>query len=191
MKEIWRWILWVLVIAGLVGLVFQIIEPVSNVIFLKLHGNTVIRDKATAKDVQFAIHNFISEYNDFPNLAGKPLEADIELEVAGELLDCLLGDKVAGNSREITFLNINTARQGRAGVLETAEKRILVDQWGQAFRVRLDGDHDGNVTNPDTQNADKDIRQSGSEWLRTQVAVYSLGRDGEPFTEDDITSWRG
>jgi len=82
------------------------------------------------------------------------------------------------------------ARPKRPGLAERDGVSVLLDQWGNPIRVRLDGDGDEKLANPDLMNADATIRAAAPKKLRTRVAVFSAGRDGVFHTKDDVVSWR-
>ena len=142
------------------------------------------------KDIEVALHNWRTEYKDWPLQRGEVLKHDVELPVRGELLAALRGEFIAGNERRIPFVNVNTARPKRAGVLMDEGEMRLVDQWGRTLRVVLNGDGDQRLVNPDVKNRDEEIRATAPEKLRTRVAVFSAGKDGEFYTQDDLVSWR-
>ena len=82
----------------------------------------------------------------------------------GDALDIMRGG--GDNPRSVVFMPLR------------ASTTSLNDRWNQAYQVALDDDYDNSVTVP-----------GRSEPLRRQVAVWSLGPDGESGTPDDIASW--
>ena len=142
------------------------------------------------KDVQIAVNNWITEYDELPLLHGEVLKEDVEIEVKGDFLAALLGEPVAGNIRGIHFLNVMPAKPKRPGVVKDEGGMRLVDQWGCTLRVALNGDGDRKLANPDVKNSDEEIRTTAPEKMRTRVMVFSAGKDGVFFTGDDLVSWR-
>jgi hypothetical protein len=142
------------------------------------------------QDVRVALNNWNTEYNALPMLRGEVLKEDVDRDVNGDLLEALQGEPVAGNERGIAFLNVNSAKSKKPGVVKDAGEMRLVDQWGRTLRVMLDGNGDNKLANPDVKNSEEKIRSTAPEQLRTRVAVFSGGKDGVLFTRDDLVSWR-
>jgi hypothetical protein len=150
-----------------------------------------IREPSRLQDLQLGIKNFRVEYNAWPIPPGTPTNSDLETEVSGPLLACLLGEKVCGNGRGIRFIEPPLAYKGQRGLVETNDGYQLLDHWGHSYRVIIDLSNDNKVENPDLKNTDAEVREeSPNLLLPISVAVMCAGPDGIFHTRDDIVSWR-
>lgn len=149
------------------------------------------REKSALKNIELGIKNFQVEYNAWPVPSGTPTDHDLETEVSGPLLACLLGGKQCGNVREVQCIEPPMALDGKRGLVETKEGYQLLDAWGHAYRVILDANRDGMIDNPDLKSNDAEVRaELPNPQLPFSVVVMCAGPDGIFFTRDDIVSWR-
>lgn len=150
-----------------------------------------VREMAAVKDIQLGIKNFEAEYNVWPVLPSTSVDHDLETEVSGPLLACLMGGKAFGNVREIPFVEPPMAHEGKRGLIESKGAYQLLDTWGRSYRVVIDSNGDKKIDNPDLKNSDAEIRSgSTDQHLLATVAVMCAGPDGTFYTRDDIVSWR-
>jgi prepilin-type N-terminal cleavage/methylation domain-containing protein len=161
------------------------------------------------------IRNYQVEYNRYPvdpNQTGggggddaPPLLTDENTKI----IDTLMGDaaqqpgsnnssggsgSVNLNPKGIEFVTFKVAKNGRNGLVGAQSPFSLIDMWGSPFYVLLDTNLDRKLENPDVQNQDPKISQNQvsppPQYLPTDVAVYSIGKDLTQMTGDDIVSWR-
>ncbi|MFM7604519.1 MAG: type II secretion system protein [Prosthecobacter sp.] len=98
------------------------------------------------------------------------------------------------NPKDIEFVTFKVAKNGLNGLVGAQSPYSLVDLWGSPFYVLFDTNLDRKIGNPDLQNQDPKISQNAvsppPQFLPTDVAIYSIGKDKIPMTGDDIVSWR-
>ena len=193
------------IIAILAGLVMaQATKMMEN--GRKLQVQTVI------KDLRVAVSSYQTEYNRYPVnaslLSGASSGEDIQALMTDEnsgIVDALMsaqstsggssggGGQTNLNPRDIKFIDLLPAKNGRFGLINTQAPYKLVDLWGQPYRLLFDTNGDKQVKNPDISNADPSIAQSQLSppppMLPTDVAIYSSGKDITMQTKDDIVSW--
>ncbi len=109
-----------------------------------------------------------------PNDVGKQNPSDI---------DFIEGIKAAASNVKIGVFSKRLPWSN--GLIYENEEYALVDSWGNFYRVRLDGDGDHQVANPDPEQA-----ANGRPTLPLRVIVWSPGKDGKEGTwEDNLRSW--
>ncbi len=171
----------------------------------KLQVQTVI------KDLRIAISSYQVEYNRYPVnaslLSGAGSGEDVQAIPTDEntgLVSALLSLSDSGgsggsgstnlNPRDIKFIDLPLARNGKFGLVNAQPPYKLVDLWGLPYFVLLDTNGDKQVNNPDLQNADPTIAQNPisppPQKLPMEIAIYSYGLDKTPMTKDDVVSWR-
>ncbi|MDB6007504.1 MAG: hypothetical protein JWR15_4491, partial [Prosthecobacter sp.] len=98
------------------------------------------------------------------------------------------------NPRDIKFIDLPIAKNGKFGLVNPQPPYKLVDLWGTPYYVLLDTNGDKQVINPDLNNADPKISQNTisppPKQLPLEIALYSWGQDLQAMTLDDVTSWR-
>jgi prepilin-type N-terminal cleavage/methylation domain-containing protein len=98
------------------------------------------------------------------------------------------------NPKDLKFIDLPMAKNGVFGLVNAAPPFKLVDLRGNTYRVLLDTNGDKQVPNPDLKNSDSKISANPNspapQNLPTEIAIYSWGFDKQPFTKDDIASWR-
>ncbi|MFO1437854.1 MAG: type II secretion system protein [Verrucomicrobiaceae bacterium] len=167
--------------------------------------------------LQTGIRNYQTEYNRFPldpaQLSSGDEDAPAVLtNQSTTLIDTLMGPAASQSSgggsssgsgsgatadlnpKGIEFTSFKVAKAGRNGLVGTQSPYSLVDLWGSPFYILFDTNLDRKIKNPDLQNQDPKISQNAisppPQFLPTDVAIYSLGKDRIPMTGDDIVSWR-
>ncbi len=156
---------------AIIGVMVGLAVPAARGVMKKADA---VRTKATLKDIEMAVKNYQVEFNRYPGGEG-------EIECAGSLLRVLLGVNADGlNPRQIIFMEPPMARGGKGGLTGTPPALTLRDVWGQPYRLSMDTDGDGKVTDPEHPGM----------WLAHPVIVWSAGDDGNPATwADNIKSW--
>ena len=179
-----------LVVIGIIAVLASLAFPVTQSVLQRAYK---LKAQATVKDIQVAINSYVTEYNRLPQQGNA--ETPVMTDQSSNLVSVLMGeDSSAGqnslNPRGIVFLNVNMAKNNRGGLVDNGGQLSLLDNWGNPYYVLMDGNYDNKVTNPDLQNQDQNVSQGAPPELRTRVAVFSLGPDGQQGTKDDIVSWR-
>lgn len=152
--------------------------------------------------LQAGIRAFEAENNRLPvdpASTGGGKDAEVLTDGSTPILDALLGLPAAGggadwNPKGTRFAEFSNATNNRGGLVITGRPYQLRDPWGNPFHVLFDLDGDHRVKNPDATNSDAKFSRPGGApvdpFLPTEVAIFSLGRDGQPYTADDVVSWR-
>lgn len=178
-----------LVVIGIIAILASLAFPVTQAVLQRAYK---LKAQAMVKDLQVAINNYITEYNRLPQQG--QAEAPIQTDQSSPLIGILMGEATGQNSlnpRGIVFLNANMAKNNRGGLVDNGGAQIsLIDQWGNPYMVLMDGNYDNKVQNPDVQSQDQTVSEGAPPQLRTRVAVFSMGPDGQEGTRDDIVSWR-
>ncbi len=160
------------------------------------------------------ISNYQVEYNRYPidpallASGGGDDAQPILTDQNSAIVDTLMGDaaqqpgassgssggSINLNPKGIEFVTFKVAKNGRNGLVGTQSPFSLLDMWGSPFYVLLDTNLDRKLENPDVMNQDPKISQSQvsppPQFLPTDVAIYSIGKDLVQLTGDDIASWR-
>ena len=174
----------------------------------KLQVQTVL------KDLRIAITSYQVEYNRYPvnsNLlsaasSGQDVQAIATDENSGMVgaLTTLTSSSSSSsgsssgatnlNPKDIKFIDLPVAKNGRFGLVNAQPPYKLVDLWGTPYYVLLDTNGDKQVANPDLNNADPKISSNtispAPKMLPLEVALYSWGQDLQAQTQDDVVSWR-
>ncbi len=178
----------------------------------KLQVQTVI------KDLKIAITSYQVEYNRWPvnpsqltsSSGGQDIQAlptDENTGIVSALMSTSSSSSSSGgsggsggsgsinlNPKDIKFIDLPIAKNGKFGLVNPQPPYRLVDLWGMPYYVLLDTNGDKQVQNPDLNNTDPSIAQNPNspppQKLPTEAAVYSYGKDKIPQTKDDVVSWR-
>lgn len=168
----------------------------------KLQVQTVI------KDLRIAISSYQVEYNRYPVNSsmlssasdGEDIQAlptDENTGLVSALMSTSSSDDSGStslNPKDIKFIDLPIAKNGKFGLVNQQPPYKLVDLWGSPYYVLLDTNGDKQVMNPDLNSSDPTIAQNPTspppQKLPTEVAVYSYGKDLVPQTKDDVVSWR-
>ncbi|MCB1100711.1 MAG: hypothetical protein KDN22_34435 [Verrucomicrobiae bacterium] len=141
--------------------------------------------EAAAQGLRNAVKQYHLQYGSFSPLSPNPTDSDFTVDSDARLMAILLGLDDERNPRKIAFGEWREAGKSRTNGLvyaENSDSGILVDQWGNPFRIVMDVDHDYRLANPD---ATAEVRI-----LRQTILVYSAGPDGDFDTwNDNITTW--
>ena len=171
----------------------------------KLQVQTVI------KDLRVAITSYQVDYNRWPvnasllsaassgmDIAALPTDENSGIVGALTTLTSSGGNNAAAannlNPKDIKFIDLPVARNGRFGLVNAQPPYKLVDLWGTPYYVLLDTNGDKQVANPDLNNADPKIASNTvsppPKMLPVEIAIYSWGQDLQQQTADDVVSWR-
>ncbi|OYW77905.1 MAG: hypothetical protein B7Z37_02065 [Verrucomicrobia bacterium 12-59-8] len=172
----------------------------------KLQVQTVI------KDLRVAISSYQVDYNRYPvnpSLlsaagSGQDIQAVATDENSGivSALTTLTSSSSSGsasattnlNPKDIKFIDLPIAKNGKFGLVNAQPPYKLVDLWGTPYYVLLDTNGDKQVANPDLNNADPKISSNTisppPKLLPLEIAIYSWGQDLQQQTQDDVVSWR-
>ena len=173
----------------------------------KLQVQTVI------KDLRVAITSYQVDYNRWPvnssllSAAGAgqdiaALPTDENSGIVGALTT-LTSSSGGGNNaatatnlnpKDIKFIDLPIAKNGKFGLVNAQPPYKLVDLWGTPYYVLLDTNGDKQVANPDLNNSDPKISSNTisppPKMLPLEIAIYSWGQDLQQQTQDDVVSWR-
>lgn len=149
------------------------------------------------QDVQatcMAVHNsfdqFRTEYDHLPaprSAAVKGQDWDTNSSASENVITILKALDKKDNPNATDFLgDIKDAKtqDGKRlnGLVLTETTAALIDPWGHPYRIRLDGDGDGFVADPDPAIPGNRIA--------SKAIVWSAGKDGDPETwSDNVGSW--
>ena len=171
-------------------IVILVLVIVAGMHSLRETSRMAVKSKASAGVMAIfnAIGQFQGDYDRLPMPASAVEGADSDSETSAEewLVAILLGRDGTQNFRKTNYLgDIKDAvmKEGkwRSGLIQNGENIALVDPWGNPYHIRLDGNGDGFVSDP---NPDADEKR-----LKVSAIVWSTGRDGDSRTwEDNISS---
>ena len=175
----------------------------------KLQVQTVI------KDLRVAITSYQVEYNRYPvnpallgsASSGQDIQALPTDETSGivtaltSITTSTSGGGGGGggttsnlNPKDIKFIDLPIAKNGKYGLVNAQPPYKLVDLWGTVYYVLLDTNGDKQVANPDLKNSDTKISANpispAPQMLPVEIAIYSWGQDLQGMTKDDVVSWR-
>jgi prepilin-type N-terminal cleavage/methylation domain-containing protein len=180
-----------LVVISIIAILASMAFPVVTGVMEK---GRKVRTLAVIKDLQVAIKGYQTEYNRYP--VGSSNEEQRDTGSGNTLIPILMAadSQAAHNGRDISFIDLPIAKNGRGGLIGTDEDSYyLVDEWAKPYYVLMDTDGNQRVKNPDTENEDSKVSSGASPELPLGVAIYSLGPDSAKKSspsKDDITSWR-
>jgi hypothetical protein len=111
-------------------------------------------------------------------VAGRDWEADTS--AAERLIDILAGNDTTPDAKGTAYLGPHVNTESVRGLVKEATGYAYYDWWGHHYRIRLDGDGDGFIDDPE---------QIGNR-LPGPLIIWSAGRDGDLNTWDDnVASW--
>lgn len=202
-----------LVVITIIGVLASLVISQANKLMAdgrKLQVQTVL------KDLRVAITSYQVDYNRWPvnptllsaASSGQDVQAlptDENSGIVGALTTLTTsssggsgggsgGGTVNLNPKNIKFIDLPIARNGKFGLMNAQPPYRLVDLWGTVYYVLLDTNGDLQVTNPDLNNSDPKISANAisppPKMLPLEVAIYSWGADLKAQTPDDVVSWR-
>lgn len=201
-----------LVVIVIIGILASLVISQANKLMAdgrKLQIQTVL------KDLRVAISSYQVDYNRWPVnpslLASASSGQDIPVLPTDEnsgIVSALTSISTSGsggaaggggattnlNPKDIKFIDLPIAKNGKFGLVNAQPPYKLVDLYGNPYYVLLDTNGDKQVNNPDLNNADPKISQNAisppPKMLPQEIALYSWGQDMQGQTLDDVTSWR-
>ena len=181
---------WLLILLGCGAVFLGALSFCSTCLMAK--RSREVRDLALIKDLEVAVRSFETEYNCYPLSEKEALAEDARVDTANSrLVNSLLGQDLQDNPREIQFIDLPIAGDGKCGLIESKDGRRIVDSWGNPFEMIFDTNRDSKIQNPDLRNQDPSIVTKASDWIPARVIAFGRGRDAILHTRDDNTSWRG
>ncbi|MDB6134725.1 MAG: hypothetical protein JWM59_2968 [Verrucomicrobiales bacterium] len=158
--------------------------------------------RVLCKGIQEAVTQFYGDYNRLPwsptRTAGE--DTDTDTSAAAGMIRILTGKDTMRNSRNTNYLEGMKAAKARTGIRQAEAKGSnkwvsglvvddsapeAVDGWGGYYRIRMDSNRDGEVANPNPDEA-----AAGRLRLSTWAIVWSAGKDGKWETwGDNVKSW--
>lgn len=177
-----------------IGVILIGLMPMAR--YQSSNRSRVLQTRTVIKDLRIALEAYMIEYGHFPGQSAIKQTADARLLSTGPLIDSLLGKNAEWNPKEIKFIDLPAARNGKFGYIpaEALNPCRMVDLWGNPYVILLDTNGDKKVHNPDIKNSDPAISQSETSpppaFLPFEVAIYSFGKDGIGVTDDDLVTWR-
>ena len=174
----------------------------------KLQVQTVI------KDLRIAITSYQVDYNRWPvnpsllsaassgqDIAALPTDENSGIVSALTTLSSSSSSSSGSSSsstnlnpKDIKFIDLPIAKNGKFGLVNAQPPYKLVDLWGTPYYVLLDTNGDKQVANPDLNNSDPKIASNTisppPKMLPLEIAIYSWGQDLQQQTQDDVVSWR-
>ena len=154
--------------------------------------NRVVLELTLVKDLEFAVRSFEAEYHRYPLCGKEPLAEDARFNTANSrLVSSLLGQDIQDNLLQIQFMDFPIAGDGKCGLIESKDGRLIVDSWGNPFEMIFDTNRDSRIQSPDLRNQDLSIVAKASDWIPVRVIVFGRGQDAVLHSRDDNTSWRG
>lgn len=174
----------IMIIGVLAGLSFGALSAVK-----KLGQKTKVKNDVA--QIQMAIANYFNDYNKYP--IPKP-GSDIDLETTRSFMAVLMGEDKELNPRENVYIQPGPANNQNKGGMISPGGGVgeLVDEWGQPFGVRIDGDYDGKIKNPDTAATTKVIHAGSLVWSKgpDQDGEGEMPAEGDTdLWKDSIKSW--
>ena len=156
------------IIAVVVGLMFPAVRGVRNAARNATAKNDVVQ-------LANAIKSFYVEYGHYPDTFGGS-------ETTGsnnkELIRCLTGSNVGGNTRMIRYLEVsNTSARNRTGLNESGE---WIDPWQQSYIAFADTDYNGQIQISGLAG------YTGETTVRITAGAASKGLSGS----NPIVSWQ-
>lgn len=199
-----------LVVITIIGILASLVISQANKLMAdgrKLQVQTVL------KDLRVAITSYQVDYNRYPvnpsllsaassgqDIPVLPTDENSGIVSALTSLSTSGGAAAGGgattnlNPKDIKFIDLPIAKNGKFGLVNAQPPYKLVDLWGTPYYVLLDTNGDKQVVNPDLSNADPKISQNTisppPKMLPLEIAIYSWGQDLQGQTQDDVTSWR-
>jgi hypothetical protein len=157
-------------------LAFVALVVIVNLFFGGNGGSLDAARRAQAKNdvtqIATAVTSYETEYGRMP--------ATNSGVVGGEVLVALTGTNSPLNPRQITFLEVQTAKKNKSGI----SNGVFVDPWGGAYQIAYDHDGDNRV-----------VGGTNHMVLAKKVAVWNDPRLGRPERDEKkrlkryVTSW--
>jgi len=174
------------IIAILMGLLFPAFKAVQN-----QARQTQAKNDLT--QIVNAVNAYYTEYGQYPCAAQNGNDS-LDFVAAADnfqnvLMDNLRSRSPTLNARQIVFFsppNAKDATNPRSGI--GADFRYY-DPWGNAYRIKIDNNYNGTLTNPYTADTG-----AGPSSLNIGVIAWSVGKNATQGTDfnasDDVISWQ-
>lgn len=160
-----------LVVIAILGILMALLVPaVSSAMYTAKKGQA----KNDAVQIAQSIIAYESEYGRMPDVDGTDANT-------AELLNILSGQDDENNPREIVFLEVPRAKQGKNGAQSSGStiSSSWKDPWGEDYEIRIDTDYEGELTAPDGNT------------IRKKVLVWSQADSKKTKDDTDkfVKSW--
>jgi hypothetical protein len=174
-----------LAITGLIlGYVFTVLSVIMIMLVYNgfktaMNSAKIVQERSAIMQIEMAVQNFYDEYGTLPNEGTSDTTFDSDKDT--EMFEALLGDDKMLNPKSIKYLTMREGKDRKNGVIYDPSGTNIIgifDQWGGAYKVRLDLDYD------------EQIEVNGEILKGRRVAVWSDGPDQIAGTDDDIKSWK-
>lgn len=198
-----------LVVITIIGVLASLVISQANKL---MEDGRKLQVRTVLKDLRLAITSYQVDYNRWPvnpsllsaASSGQDipaLQTDENSGMVGALTTLTSSSGSGGgaggvnlNPKNIKFIDLPIARNGKFGLVNAQPPYKLVDLWGTVYYVLLDTNGDLQVANPDLGNSDPKISANtvspAPKMLPLEVGTYSWGQDLKYQTQDDIVSWR-
>jgi prepilin-type N-terminal cleavage/methylation domain-containing protein len=147
-----------------------------------------VKAQAMETGIQQAIERYYSDYSKLPSVVSGSSSVDTTSQTGVKLITILLGKEESGstmeNPRQVNYLNIQEGKTKKDGGLvyskSSGKPEGIYDPWGNAFQILFDDDYNDEISDP---------LKSGNIIRGKICAVYTLGPDKKPGTQDDVKTW--
>ncbi len=155
-----------LVVIGIMVLLAAILLPTV----LRAIGQAEkVQANSDIKQIETAVKAFFNEYGRYPGQVKSEDFISSTDSRRTNIIAVLRGLNDTENPRRIQFLEVPA---------KSLDRNQFVDPWGNPYMIAYDGDFDNFIRSiPRTVLTGR------------QVAVWSIGPDGEEYNKDDIRSW--
>jgi prepilin-type N-terminal cleavage/methylation domain-containing protein len=173
--------------------VIMIIGILAGVSYAALGAvkKTALKTKARSdvNQIAAAIGNYFMEYNKYPIPGGGDSDSDIETDQA--FMSILMGFDPEMNPRGTSYIEPKAANNGVSGMISPGGgPGDLVDPWGKRFKVKMDGNYDKEVDNPNPSGDNRTLYQRVLVWStgpdREEDSTQAIGGD---LWRDNLTNW--
>ncbi|HWB05332.1 MAG TPA: type II secretion system protein [Verrucomicrobiales bacterium] len=175
-----------------IAIIAALVTGAFGAFFFAIERARFADSQSMARTVANAVDQYENQYDLLPLPASATQGTDCESDTTAPegLVATLLGIDTTQNSRKTNFLGDPktasiTGGKRVGGLIRDSENVSLVDSWGTPYKVTIDLDGNGRITNPNPEEA-----SAGNPELYRSVIVYSAGKDRDFGTwKDNVTSW--
>ncbi len=166
------------IISILVGLLFPVVGSV------RLQAQKAVAS-ANNSSIVIAVNQYQTDYGLFPPEEFQANAGDENKQIMN-ILRAEEGENAEHNPRKTKYLQGKDAKaigedRFRDGFTEDGE---YLDPWTYSYGVKWDADYDGETELPTTGGG-----QGDDNTVDLDVIAWSVGKDGDAGTDDDVTSW--
>jgi prepilin-type N-terminal cleavage/methylation domain-containing protein len=189
-----------MVVITIIAILSSIILPAGHAVQKNMKK---VDAQKTCTELRTSLMSYFTEYKRFPAFEGGSAKDDVEIttDASTPVMGTLLGIDAKYNRRGIQFFSTRPAkRKGFPGLYNDGSGSVELldpflskkdDKGGDSgesnpYHIKIDANYDNTLKVPSRDESDKD------EVIYTNVAVWSLGPDGQPGgtpKSDDITAY--